>query len=132
MQKTGENDKNKSKCPGPECPIRDLLARIGDKWSMLVLVALSETKGQRLRFSEILRETHGISQRMLTSTLRYLERDGIVTRHLYPEVPPRVEYELTERGRGLLVPVKNLVEWIHGEWPAIEKSRHQYDTAQKN
>jgi DNA-binding HxlR family transcriptional regulator len=64
---------------------------------------------------------------MLTTTLRYLERDGIVKRKLYPEVPPRVEYTLTERGLGLLIPVKALVAWIGDEWPDIEKSRREYD-----
>ena len=68
---------------------------------------------------------------MLALTLRNLERDGIVTRHVYPEVPPRVEYELTKRGIGLLVPVKALVDWLEGQWPAIEQSRHKYDTTQK-
>ncbi len=109
------------------CPIKDLLTRIGDKWSMLLIVTLARAPDHRLRFSEIMREVGGISQRMLTTTLRYLERDGIVKRHLYPEVPPRVEYTLTERGLGLLVPVTDLVAWIESEWPDIEKSRQKYD-----
>src|ERR1700680_4994663 len=109
------------------CPMRDLLARLGDKWSMLVLVALARQPQGRLRFSALMKEVGGISQRMLTTTLRHLERDGIVTRHLYPEVPPRVEYTLSERGRGLLVPVKSLVEWIQKQWPEIEKPRPDYD-----
>jgi DNA-binding HxlR family transcriptional regulator len=75
----------------------------------------------------MMREVNGISQRMLTTTLRYLERDGIVKRRLYPEIPPRVEYTLTERGLKLLVPVQTLVAWIESEWPAIEKSRQDYD-----
>jgi DNA-binding HxlR family transcriptional regulator len=109
------------------CPIKDLLARIGDKWSMLVIVTLARAPDHRLRFSEMMREVGGISQRMLTTTLRYLERDGIVQRRLYPEVPPRVEYTLTERGLGLLAPVKALVAWIESEWPDIQKSRQDYD-----
>lgn len=109
------------------CPLHALLARLGDKWSMLVIVALAKAKGNCLRFSELLHGINGISQRMLTTTLRHLERDGIVTRHLYPEVPPRVEYTLTERGKGLLVPVKTLIAWIENEWPDIEKSRQDYD-----
>ena len=112
------------------CPIRDLLARLGDKWSMLVLVALDQSHGHRLRFSELIRAVNGISQRMLSLTLRNLERDGIVTRHVFPEVPPRVEYELTRRGKELLVPVKALVEWIEHQWPDIEKSRRNYDRQQ--
>src|SRR5271168_4462517 len=105
------------------CPISDLLARIGDKWSLLVLVALSDADQGRLRFSELMRAVVGISQRMLTTTLRHLERDGILTRQVFPEVPPRVEYSLTTRGRGLLVPVKALITWIVDEWPEIAKSR---------
>ena len=73
---------------GP-CPISDLLARVGDKWSLLVLAALSEANRGRLRFSELMRAVGGISQRMLTTTLRHLERDGILTRQVFPEVPPR-------------------------------------------
>ena len=89
--------------------------------------ALSEADGGRLRFSELMRAVDGISQRMLTTTLRHLERDGILTRQVYPEVPPRVEYTLTARGQGLLVPVKALIAWILNEWPEIAKSRREYD-----
>src|ERR1700733_1783452 len=113
------------------CPIKDLISRIGDKWSMLVLVALAKTPKHCLRFSELMGAVNGISQRMLATTLRYLERDGIVTRHLYPEVPPRVEYVLTKRGQGLLVPVEALFTWIADEWPDIEKSRQEYDAQHK-
>lgn len=109
------------------CPVQDLLSRLGDKWSMLVIVALAKTENNCLRFSELQREVHGISQRMLSSTLRNFERDGIVTRHLYPEVPPRVEYMLTDRGLNFLVPVKALVDWMVNEWPDIEASRQSYD-----
>jgi DNA-binding HxlR family transcriptional regulator len=116
---------------GP-CPISDLLARIGDKWSLLVLAALSEADRSCLRFSELMRVVGGISQRMLTTTLRHLERDGILTRQVYPEVPPRVEYTLTARGQGLLVPVKALIAWIVNEWPEIEKSRREYDQKIRN
>jgi DNA-binding HxlR family transcriptional regulator len=109
------------------CPISDLLARLGDKWSLLVLAALSDAKGSRLRFSELRRAVHGISQRMLTMTLRNLERDGILTRQVYPEVPPRVEYTLTGRGQEMLVPVKALIAWMLNEWPEISRSRRDYD-----
>jgi DNA-binding HxlR family transcriptional regulator len=122
--------KKRKECVSDEhhcCPIKDLLSRIGDKWSMLVIMTLAKAKDHRLRFSDMMREVSGISQRMLTTTLRYLERDGIVMRRLYPEVPPRVEYTLTKRGLGLLVPVKALVTWIEGEWPDIEKARQEYD-----
>lgn len=109
------------------CPIRDLITRIGDKWSMMVLISLDNADDNLMRFSELMRSINGISQRMLSTTLRYLERDGIITRNVYPEVPPRVEYSLTKRGKNLLVPVQNLVEWIKNEWPDIEKSRQTYD-----
>lgn len=119
--------------PGPHanCPISDLLARLGDKWSMLVLVTLSRADKHCLRFSELMRQVEGISQRMLTTTLRNLERDGILTRQIYPEVPPRVEYTVTERGREMLIPVRQLVQWIAQEWPEIEKSRADYDVKNK-
>jgi len=122
--------KNATDGPGSEhnrCPIRDLLTRLGDKWSMLVLVGLARQPQGRLRFSELMKEVEGISQRMLTTTLRHLERDGMLTRRLYPEVPPRVEYTLSERGKELLVPVKALVDWIEHQWPDIERSRQDYD-----
>lgn len=116
--------------PHVDCPITDLLARLGDKWSLLVLVKLARAENHCLRFSELMRQVEGISQRMLTTTLRNLERDGILTRQIYPEVPPRVEYTVSERGRKFLVPVEHLVQWIVGEWPEIDKSRADYD--QKN
>jgi DNA-binding HxlR family transcriptional regulator len=121
-----------SGCTGDStCPISDLLARIGDKWSMLVIVALAKADNNCLRFSELMRDVNGISQRMLSTTLRHFERDGIVTRRLYPEVPPRVEYTLTKRGTNLLTPVKALVDWLLSEWPEIEKSRQSYDAQNK-
>ena len=109
------------------CPISDLLSRLGDKWSVLVLAALSEADSGRMRFSELMRAVGGISQRMLTTTLRHLERDGVLTRRVFAEVPPRVEYTLTARGQGLLVPVKSLIAWLLNEWPEIAKSRREYD-----
>lgn len=111
-----------------DCPVQDLLSRLGDKWSMLIIMALAKADSNRLRFSELQREVSGISQRMLSTTLKKFERDGIVTRHLYPEVPPKVEYTLTDRGRGFLIPVKNLVDWMMNEWPNIELSRESYDS----
>ncbi len=110
------------------CPVQDLLSRLGDKWSMLVIVALANAVNNCMRFSELQRGVSGISQRMLSTTLRNFERDGIVSRHLYPEVPPRVEYTLTERGKDFLVPVKALVDWMVNEWPEIELSRKSYDS----
>lgn len=110
-----------------ECPIRDLLSRLGDKWSMLVILSLAQASGHCCRFSELMRRVQGISQRMLTVTLRNLERDGLVKRRLYAEVPPRVEYTLTERGCRFLTHVDGVVAWIEGEWPEIEHSRELYD-----
>lgn len=108
------------------CPVRDVLAQIGDKWSMLVLLTLDQ-HAPRARFSVLRRAIDDISQRMLTVTLRSLERDGLIHRTVYPEIPPRVEYELTELGRGLLVPVKELVGWTRRNKLKLERARRQYD-----
>jgi DNA-binding HxlR family transcriptional regulator len=132
MQKEPKNIDNDPIQDHSNCAFRDLLSRLGDKWSMLVIVALAEADNHCLRFSELNRKVNGISQRMLSTTLRNFERDGIVTRHLYPEVPPRVEYTLTDRGRDFLVPVKALVDWMVSEWPNIEESRQQYDSKNQN
>lgn len=91
-----------------DCPSRRLLDRIGDRWTVLIVVALDP--GPQ-RFSALAARVGGISQKMLTQTLRSLERDGFVTRTLYPEIPPRVEYELTPLGRSLLGPLRALEEW---------------------
>ncbi len=108
-------------------PLRDLLAKIGDKWSILLLVALSRKPGYRARFSELQRAIDGISQRMLTTTLRDLERDGLLSRHVFAEVPPRVEYELTAVGLSLLEPMRNLVHWIGRNWDVIKEARIGFD-----
>ncbi|WP_419806205.1 winged helix-turn-helix transcriptional regulator [Terriglobus sp.] len=79
-------------------PLREFLARVGDKWSILLVVTLSRKPNHRARFSELQKSIDGISQRMLTTTLRQLERDGLLSREVFPEVPPRVEYELTRLG----------------------------------
>lgn len=110
------------------CPLRELLSRLGDKWSILIIHALAHAPGNRARFSEIKREISGISQRMLTATLRSLERDGIVTREVFPVVPPRVEYALTPLGKDLLKPVHALVTWAETNWGQIEKARASFDT----
>jgi len=112
---------------GNPCPLRALLTRLGDKWSLLVIHTLAITPGNRSRFSELMRGINGISQRMLTTTLRSLERDGVLTRHVFPEVPPRVEYELTPLGKSLLVPVQALITWIEGNWNQIEAARAAFD-----
>lgn len=110
------------------CPMREMLARLGDKWTILVVFTLAQAPGNRLRFSQLQKGIQGISQRMLTLTLRNLERDGALVRHFFPEVPPRVEYELTVLGMSLLVPVGKFVEWIEANWQKIEQSRTDFDT----
>ena len=101
-----------------------MLARVGDKWSVLVIMLLGA--GPR-RFNELKRMIGGISQRMLTLTLRGLERDGLVTRTVFPTIPPRVDYELTDLGRGLSTPVKALGAWAHEHQPEIESARARFD-----
>lgn len=104
---------------------REILERIGDKWSLYVVGSLHT--GPR-RFNELRREVNGVSQRMLTLTLRGLERDGLVTRTVFHSIPPRVEYELTELGRTLLEPVAVLIHWANNSRSAIEMARARYDT----
>ncbi len=104
--------------------ISDILSRIGDKWSLLVIRQLGDGP---LRFSEIKRSLGSISQKMLTATLRGLERDGFITRTVYPTVPPRVDYELTTLGRDLLEPVRGLGDWAMKNAGRIEKARQRYD-----
>ena len=95
----------------PDCPIRNILARISDKWSLLVIYTLDKYGKKPIRFKELQRQIPDISQKMLTVTLRTLEEDGYVTRTIYPEVPPRVEYTLTDRTRSLLPHINSLIEW---------------------
>ena len=104
---------------------RAVLTRIGDKWSVLVIALLGDSTK---RFSELKRMIEGISQRMLTLTLRGLERDGIVVRTVFPTVPPRVEYALTPLGRTLLKTVVELATWANDNRPEIESARIAFDT----
>jgi DNA-binding HxlR family transcriptional regulator len=106
------------------CPVRDVLSRIGDKWSVLVVALLREGP---MRFSELRRSVDGISQRMLTLTLRGLERDGLVTRTVTPTTPPRVDYELTRLGRTLLEPIMSLADWAEKNRSAIQAARERFD-----
>jgi len=108
------------------CRLRDLLDRIGDKWSLLVVELLGE--GTR-RFTELKRDIDGISQRMLTRTLRHLERDGLVTRTVHPVVPPRVDYELTPLGASLLDAIAPLVGWTRTHRHEVIAARAAYDAA---
>lgn len=104
--------------------MRDVLTRVGDKWSVLVVVLLGD--GAR-RFSELRRTVEGISQRMLTVTLRGLERDGLVVRTVFPTVPPRVEYALNPLGKTLLKPLKELASWAIASRREIERARAEFD-----
>ncbi|MFF2389433.1 winged helix-turn-helix transcriptional regulator [Agromyces sp. NPDC058104] len=104
--------------------IREILARVGDKWSMLVIGVLHDGP---LRFTELQRKIDGISHRMLTQTLRSLERDGLVTRTSYPEIPPRVEYAATPLGRSLSEPVIELARWAAAHRADILDAREAYD-----
>lgn len=106
------------------CPIRNVVTQIGDKWSMLILFSLVDGAD---RFNSIKSRIVGISQRMLTQTLRDLEREGYVNRTVYPEVPVKVEYELTEMGRGLVKPLYQLVKWAEQHHDQIKKNRNDYD-----
>lgn len=100
-----------------------ILARVGDKWTILLLTALGE---RRMRFKELHRAVEGISQRMLTVTLRHLEQDGIITRTVYPTIPPRVEYELSERGHSLLLALRPIGTWVLENQDKIEESREHF------
>ena len=106
--------------------IRDVLSRVGDKWSLLVVGLLHD---RPLRFTELQRRIDGISHRMLTQTLRNLERDGLVSRTAYAEIPPRVEYAATELGRSLAVPVLELAGWAAANHEQITSARDAYDAA---
>jgi DNA-binding HxlR family transcriptional regulator len=107
-----------------DCEVRQILDRIGDKWSLLVIALLDR---RRLRFTALMREIDGVSQRMLTVTLRQLERDGLVTRTVHPEIPPRVEYELTPMGTTLHETIQALVTWTEEHQNQIAAARAAYD-----
>jgi DNA-binding HxlR family transcriptional regulator len=102
----------------------EILARVGDKWSVFVVGLLANGP---MRFNDLRRTVGGISQRMLTLTLRGLERDGLVTRTVYPTTPPRVEYALTERGSTLIGPLNALADWAREHQPAVEQARRAFD-----
>ncbi len=110
--------------PGSACRARDVLDRVGDKWSVYVIGLLGDGP---TRFTELHRHIEGISSRMLTVTLRGLERDGIVTRTVYPVVPPRVDYALTPTGRTLLETVRDLIAWADAHSAGIDAARAAYD-----
>lgn len=107
----------------PDCPIRNVLSRVGDKWSLLVLYSLQHR--EPVRFKELQRQIPDISQKSLTQTLRTLEVDGFVTREVFPEVPPRVEYSLTPRALSFLPLVENIIKWAMENMEEIIKDREK-------
>ena len=110
----------------PECPIRNVLARIGSKWATAVLYTLDK-EGRPLRFKEIEQQNPDCSQKMLTQTLRGLEADGLVCRTVYPEVPPRVEYALTDRALTLMPIMRQLIDWAYHNLHDIITDREKYN-----
>ncbi|HYP85358.1 helix-turn-helix domain-containing protein [Variovorax sp.] len=122
LHETGGHEALKGDCR----PVAEILVRIGDKWSVLIVMLLGA--GPR-RFNEIRRLVDGISQRMLTLTLRGLERDGLVTRTVFPTIPPRVDYALTDLGHSLRQPITALGEWAYANRPSIEAARTAFDRA---
>lgn len=106
--------------------VRELLTKIGDKWTIFIVLSL-DLLGGRARFSELERAVPGISQRMLSTTLKALERDGLVVREVFPQVPPRVEYEITPLGKSLLGPTQGLVDWAKTNWEQVRAAQSAYD-----
>jgi DNA-binding HxlR family transcriptional regulator len=123
---TPMSPRNKSvqRCPA----VREVLNRVGDKWSVQIVALLGDGP---MRFSELRRAIEGISQRMLTLTLRGLERDGLVTRTVFPEIPPRVDYDLTKLGKTLLEPIQGLAEWAEEYRTSIQDAREKFDASAK-
>jgi DNA-binding HxlR family transcriptional regulator len=111
------------------CPVRNVIARFGNKWALLIILILSENKV--LRFSELKKMIPDVSSRMLSSTLRTLEADGLVSRKVYPEVPPKVEYSLTETGLSLVPFIVQLTEWAQKHMKSIVKHREKFEAAEK-
>jgi DNA-binding HxlR family transcriptional regulator len=110
--------------PADSAPIRAILDRVGDKWSLLIIGTLEP---RALRFTALQRAIPGISHRMLARTLRSLERDGLVSRTSYPEIPPRVEYEVTDLGRTLIPPTVGLIRWAFDHNDELERNRTAFD-----
>lgn len=118
-----ENNLNKYSI-AEKCPVRNVLDRFGDKWSVLILLVLGEV--DNMRFNKIHKTISDISQKMLTVTLRSLEADGLVKRTIFPEIPPRVEYEITERGKSLLIHIQGLTNWAVENMDDISESRVKF------
>ena len=115
----------------PDCPIRNILARISDRWSMLILLTLNG-KQEPMRYSDILAAIPDISQKMLTVALKNLEADGLVERHAFAEIPPRVEYNITERTKTLMPHINSLVEWALDNLADILNDRKKFSSNKKH
>ena len=122
---TGECPAYSEVDPKVEAMVHELIGRVADKWTMLVLEALEE-QGE-LRFTQLSRQISGISQKMLTQTLRQMERDGLVLRTVHPVIPPKVEYRLTELGHGLGESFCGVWQWVERNLNAVEAARQQFD-----
>lgn len=127
ISQSGEMSLAEAISPEQEALLREILERVADKWTLLVLDAL-EGVGE-VRFTRLRDRVGGVSQKMLTKTLRQLERDGLVTRRVYPEVPPRVEYRLTPRGESLNQAMCSMWLWVEANMEPVRQSRRQYDEA---
>ncbi len=112
------------------CPVKDIMATYGDKWSMYTILLLGQHK--KMRFNEMRSAITGISQRMLAVTLRSLEHDGMISRRLFPEIPPRVEYCLTELGESLLKQILEFATWADANFDAIMKARKKYENKKQH
>ena len=112
------------------CPIRNVVARFGDKWSLLVLLVINSNV--TVRFNELGRQIPDISTRVLSSTLKTLEADGLIDRKVYAQVPPKVEYSLTDTGRTLIPLIMQLTEWAQQNMPKIMTHRRQHASARQN
>lgn len=112
-----------TECREALVPVTEVLAQIGGKWTVHIVLALSHGP---LRFSELLRQIEGVSQKMLTSTLRDLEKDGFITRTVTPSIPPRVDYELTELGKELYEPIRSISTFAHSNRHRVQEARHKF------
>ena len=115
----------------PDCPIRNILTRISDRWSMLILLTLNG-KQEPMRYSDILAAIPDISQKMLTVALKNLEADGLVQRQAYAEIPPRVEYNITQRAKTLMPHINSLVEWALDNLADILNDRKKFSSNKKH
>ncbi|AMJ56089.1 MULTISPECIES: helix-turn-helix domain-containing protein [Stenotrophomonas] len=126
---TGDTGPNEGEDAAYCRQVRSLLDRVGEKWSLLAVIAL---RGQSRRFNQLRRELSGVSPRMLARSLRGLERDGLVSRQVYPTVPPQVDYALTALGQSLLQPVDALLEWAWAHQPQMDQARSDFDAHQQD